>query len=388
MRWCAHVAVVAGLGLATVCGAQQERARIRELLNVMQPLTSPDGTFKVRAVDEERKPQRLPMLNFCRGVQQRLMAATGMRTGGGGVIFVVVGSEEEETLEGISLARGGEMVSYMIGVRNPETVDTALLGGVVTACLLNSWLMGEQERAGTAEEEKVPLWFAQGMAMFLEGLQREACFEAVEAMMMEGRLGTVAELLEDGGGDRVTAAVLVAWLLEAGGKYCYLRLQESLAKGAKWSGEELREALLGMTAAEAQVSWDLWVQQCRWRVYRPGMTSEGVWGRLRQQLYVYPVDSPMKALEGQRGRTFGELLEMTPTTGRRRAAEDRMLALRMSAVGRSKSYQEVVEGYCEFLTGVAEGERRERLRTRLQIAEAMYLAAYADVKGLNKEQGE
>jgi len=37
----------------------------------------------------------------------------------------------------------------------------------------------------------------------------------------------------------------------------------------------------------------------------------------------------------------------------------------------------VVEAYCEFLTAVQKNERVERLRARLSIAEARFLAAYA-----------
>jgi len=349
----------------------------------MSPLTSPDGTFRVGTLREELKPFRFPVLNLCRALRQRLAHITNTSTVEGGIIYVVLGTPARND-EGIAVSQPNEWISHYVEVADPEAVDPALLDAVLAQCLLNNWLTAAQRDAGTPAREEVPLWFARGLATLADSEWREICFGRVETLVMSGSLRPVLELLEDGGGEPRVSTMLAAWLLETR-RNGYARLHGALAQGAAWSGAALLEHWLDMEPPAAQESWDLWLQHCRSKVFNPGTSVEEVWGRLRQLLYVYPVDTGLLAGDVQRGKTFAELAEMPPSPWRKRAADQRLMALRTSAIGRDNVYKEVVEAYCDFLDALLKNEPLERLRARLSSAEARYLAAYAEIKGLNKE---
>ena len=90
----------------------------------------------------------------------------------------------------------------------------------------------------------------------------------------------------------------------------------------------------------------------------------------------------------QRGQSFAEFAGKKPAPWRVRAAEQQFMELQKSALGRNNTYREVVGAYCDFLNAIIQNESPENLRSRLSIAEARYLAAYAEVMGLNKDQKE
>jgi len=350
-------------------------------------IIAPEGTFRVGTEVERLKPFRFPMLNLCRNLRQRLAHVTNAATNEGGIIFVLLGAPKRNGGD-ITVTRPNEWISHHIEVADPESVDIMRLEDILAQCLLNNWLAVAQRNAGKPVHEEIPLWFAQGLASLADSVWREVCFEWVEELMMAGRLRPVAELLEDGGlgevGEPGVSTMLASWLVETR-RDGYARLSGALVNGATWSGTALLEHWLEMTPPAAQESWDLWLHQCRYKIFNAGTAEVGVWERLRHLLYVYGVDAAMPVGDVQRGKTFAELIDMPPSSWRARAAAQRNMALRASVLGRDNTYREVVEAYCAFLEALQKNEPADKLRARLSIAEARYLAAYAEVKGLNKE---
>jgi len=365
-----------------------ETRSVREILNIKNTLTSPDGAFRVGTQQETLKDFRFPVLNLCRALRQRLAYVTNAAADEADVICIELGTPKRNA-EGIAVARHKEWISHSVEVADPETVDGFLLEAVLAQCLLNNWLAAAQRKAGTPVREEVPLWFARGLATLADDTpdhsRRGTCFAAVEALQMSGSLRPVPELLEDGGGAHEVSTLLAAWLVETR-RNGYAPLSAALANGAAWSETLLLEKWLEMEPHAAQESWDLWLHQCRSKVFKAGVVEAGVWERLRHLLYVYPVDTATLAGDAQRGMTFAELADMPFSPWRRRVAIQRAVALRASAVGRDNVYKEVVEAYCDFLDALQKNESSKSLRARLSSAEARYLAAYAEIKGLNKEQ--
>ena len=373
--------------LASPSSPAQETKSVREALNIMNPLTSPDGSFRVGTQSESLKDFRFPVLTLCRSLRQRLAYVTNAAADEAAVIYIALGTPRRNA-GGITVTRHNEWISHYVEVAEPETVDGFLLEALLAQCLLNNWLAAAQRNAGKPVREEVPLWFAQGMAMLVDNApdysRRAACFAEVEALMMAGQLKPVAEFLQDGGGAPGVSTMLLAWLVETR-RDGYSRLHAALTQGAAWSETLLLEQWLEMEPHAAQESWDLWLHQCRSKVFKAGTAEAGVWERLRHLLFVYPVDTAMAAGDAQRGKTFAELAEMPPSPWRKRAAVQRIMELRKSAIGRDNQYKEVIEAYCDFLDAIQKNESVKNLRARLSNAEARYLAAYAEVKGLNKE---
>ena len=382
-------ALLFGLLSAVPASFAQEAARVREAFNSTSPLTSPDGAFRVGAASEPFKTDRFPVLSLCRSLHQRLAYVTRAATQDGGVIFILLGAPERGG-GGITVTRPNPWISHFIEVADLGTVDAGEFEAVVAHCLLNNWLAVARRAAGKPASEEIPPWFARGLAALADSRRREASLGEVEALMMAGRVGAVSELLGDGGPPG-TATMLVAWLMETN-RNGYAQLHAALADGAAWSGELLLEKWLGMAPPAAQESWDLWLQHCRAMVVfdpgtaEPDPATPRIWERLKQLLYVYPVDTAMPGEDAQRGKTFSELAAMPPSPWRRRAAESRMMELQKSAIGRDAVYRGVIEAYCDFLGALLKNERPEKLRALLSIAEARYLAAYVESQGLNKEQ--
>lgn len=375
-----HCTLYIIVAAATTCHGQDSLDDIRARLREYQPLISADGAVRVMA-REEFKGFRSSVLKFCSTLRQRLANATGIKPGDTGAISIVLG--DPQTAAGTSIrefANFDGFHTYRIGTANPETLDIDDLGAVVAQCVLNNWLAADRPPPDKAGAAGFPLWFADGFAVFVAGNMREANLDEVFALMQAGRLPPVMELLRGENLPRPVASTLVAWLYEAGGgRAAYQRLHKALAGGMAWTPEMLAATMPQCAPAEADEKWDVWLQQCRRRIFHAGSTPGGLWTRLRRQLFVFPVDYGWPLPDAARGMTFAEFANQPPSKWRRRAAEAKILALGMTAVGRDRRYQEVIDSYCDFLKGVIAEESVKRLRRRLAVADARYTAAWLAV---------
>ena len=239
-----------------------------------------------------------------------------------------------------------------------------------------------------AEAEDVPAlprWVSCGVAESLVRTGREADKESVLKRWYAGCLPPVAALLRMDGSpadrDSAVAGMLIAWLKQGEGNGAFFK--EFFIKAVEdgsFSVESLFPLLsYGDDISALEHSWDAWLLSRRRSVVTPGVTRDERIVRFRTQRLISAVDSAISGGRMRAGQYMdpSALLDAPDLPWIRAVAGQKAFSLRISAIGRSKNFEEMVGAHCDFLKAVKNGLSAVKCERLLHRAEALYIAIEA-----------
>lgn len=277
----------------------------------------------------------------------------------------IVVSQNQDTLEKQSYDL--KVVGYQPGLA--EDVLEAVVG-----CLAGH--IAGSLADGNREILPVPAWLVQGLAQNLYPHLKARNAEAVLSAWRNGALLPVSAItsqMQDSEDLKMARGMYVAWLLSC--SFGQDIVQRILSRGTKESGADadwLTEVLRAEGVEDPDYEWDAWILKQKRIVYRPGVSSREDFSWLNNQLKFKLSDLGVKDADSQE-----KLLELTDLIALKREVGVGSFCtglfnkLKLRAAGRGESFRQIIDAYCLYLEGIAEGKSDRKLRRYLLAAERM-----------------
>lgn len=248
-----------------------------------------------------------------------------------------------------------------------------------------------KRRISNTSLRRAPSWLALGMARNLYPTYRAVNSEELLKIYDKGQLESVTELLQkftdskkDNELNGYVCGMFVLWLSKLPEHaVIFDKLFSIIANDKPLTATELSSIINNCDSVKTmEILWSEWVSRQKRMVYEPGVITPRVVERLKGMLVVTPkqcsiADGPVITADLE----FKELISQRKESWMKACARQKIIQLKFMFVGRGDDMNQVIDLYCDFLSGLEKRKSKRHLRKLLNNAdEAMksFVEKYGD----------
>lgn len=377
--------------LGALCVQAQDSVDKQEDLVFPALLTSSSGRFVVGG------PDRMEAFDFAlwlEDITSKFERFMGGRLASGRIIIRAGFFENPKEDQGkAGIQRGPLPGSFILNILNYTSVDGEQVLHLTVGALLERWIRenGGEMKVKITEENayQIPEWFSLGLSQNLyPHFKKRNSAEALDAWA-EGALSPIEKILLSASVTneraKATASVFTQMLFD---KRRGQNVQEKLISAVSSNLVMTPCYLLGgIEEAEADDIFDSWMLKQKKTVYLPGQDAPGDLSKFKRQMLIYP-ESSDSFQEPVVGLGPNEAIAKKKDKKVADAAISRQIGLKLFAAGKSDEMRSLVDAYCYFLEGIAQGKMDWILRKRLVKARALLeeMERREDIDGEDSER--
>ena len=349
---------------------------------------------------------RGPVFKAAVDAVERISAASGLempRGAAGLVIHLGNGTNEDTSVVCRVERNSSRRVVTRLYLPSPAFSDLDLFGRQIAAAYLRAWASRKAEAAAgaaSAPYKEPPEWVAHGLSRAANELF--ALFDRLDAVAFwqGGEMPFFKDLPAklDPATERGSSlcGFMVKWMIahnlkhtaekggaakkpKAGPDTVFTRMMDRLAKDEEWSSSAMIELLTGETDPHRQDdAFDVHMWKLMHAVLVPGQSTPEDVKTFASRLLLYPPFFDISFRDGTKACPFRLAIRNASDPVVRISALIKQRTLELTVIGRGEKLVKAAESHVRFLRALARGEGKEALTEKLDEAEALLGAAYAE----------